>query len=164
LKLEQEVGEYRWSQLFKRDEIQTGRRVLLAYGMQFMNQMGGIQSRRVSDNAPRRETSSLSRYYITSVLQINVGLDRNLALLLGGVINTMFIIGSLFPTFFLDRVGRRRPMMWGSLGLGICMMMIAILLSFSDADPGFSKRTSSASVAFFFLVSFMCSACASLTS
>jgi hypothetical protein len=42
LKLEQEVGEYRWSQLFKRDEIQTGRRVLLAYGMQFMNQMGGI--------------------------------------------------------------------------------------------------------------------------
>jgi hypothetical protein len=42
LKLEQETGEYRWSQLFKRDEIQTGRRVLLAYGMQFMNQMGGI--------------------------------------------------------------------------------------------------------------------------
>jgi MFS family permease len=92
-------------------------------------------------------------YYITSVLQINVGLDRNLALLLGGVINTMFIIGSLFPTFFLDRVGRRRPMMWGSLGLGICMMMIAVLLSFSDAEPGLSKRTSSASVAFFFLVS-----------
>lgn len=42
LKLEQENGEYRWSQLFKRDEVQTGRRVLLAYGMQFMNQMGGI--------------------------------------------------------------------------------------------------------------------------
>lgn len=42
LKLEQEHGEYRWSQLFKRDEIQTGRRVLLAYGMQFMNQAGGI--------------------------------------------------------------------------------------------------------------------------
>jgi hypothetical protein len=42
LKLEHEHGEYRWSQLLKRDEIQTGRRVLLAYGMQFMNQMGGI--------------------------------------------------------------------------------------------------------------------------
>jgi hypothetical protein len=42
LKLEQEHGEYKWSQLLKRDEVQTGRRVLLAYGVQFMNQMGGI--------------------------------------------------------------------------------------------------------------------------
>lgn len=42
LALERKHGEYRWSQLFKRDEVQTGRRVLLAYGMQFMNQVGGI--------------------------------------------------------------------------------------------------------------------------
>ena len=42
LELERSHGEYKWSQLFKRDEVQTGRRVLLAYGMQFMNQMGGI--------------------------------------------------------------------------------------------------------------------------
>ena len=42
LRIEQENGEYRWSQLLKKDEVQTGRRVLLAYGMQFMNQMGGI--------------------------------------------------------------------------------------------------------------------------
>jgi hypothetical protein len=42
LRIEQQNGEYRWSQLLKRDEVQTGRRVLLAYGMQFMNQMGGI--------------------------------------------------------------------------------------------------------------------------
>ena len=35
-------GEYQWSQILKRDEVQTGKRVLLAYGMQFMNQMGGI--------------------------------------------------------------------------------------------------------------------------
>ena len=40
LKVEQEHGEYKWSQLLKRDKVQTGRRVLLAYGMQFMNQMG----------------------------------------------------------------------------------------------------------------------------
>ena len=42
IKLERKNGEYKWSQLLKRDEVQTGRRVLLAYGMQFMNQMGGI--------------------------------------------------------------------------------------------------------------------------
>ncbi|KAF2117106.1 general substrate transporter [Lophiotrema nucula] len=133
LKIEQENGAYRWSQLFKRDEVQTGRRVLLAYGMQFMNQMGGI---------------NLVVYYITSVLQFNVGLTRNLSLLLGGIINLMFFIGSLFPTFFLDKYGRRKPMMWGSFGLGVSMMLIAILLSFQGTSV--SKPTSSASVTFFF--------------
>ncbi|KAL8761476.1 MAG: hypothetical protein Q9194_007687, partial [Teloschistes cf. exilis] len=99
----------------------------------FMNQMGGI---------------NLVVYYVTSVLEDNVGLTRNLSLILGGCINTMFVIGSLVPTFFLDRLGRRRPMMFGSLGLAISMMMIAILLSFSDTANG--KSTSAASVAFFF--------------
>lgn len=33
-------------------------------------------------------------YYITSVLQLNVGLDRNLSLLLGGVINLMYVTGT----------------------------------------------------------------------
>lgn len=42
LQLEREHGEYRWSQLLKPDEVQTGKRVAMAYGMQFMNQMGGI--------------------------------------------------------------------------------------------------------------------------
>lgn len=42
LELERKHGEYKWRNLLQRDEVQTGRRVLLAYGMQFMNQMGGI--------------------------------------------------------------------------------------------------------------------------
>ncbi|EME78934.1 uncharacterized protein MYCFIDRAFT_179012 [Pseudocercospora fijiensis CIRAD86] len=42
LDLERKHGEYRWRDIFKRDDVQTGRRVLLAWGMQFMNQMGGI--------------------------------------------------------------------------------------------------------------------------
>ena len=42
-------------------------------------------------------------------------------------------------------------MMIGSFGLGICMMLIAILLSFQDQGGMLAKSTSSASVAFFFL-------------
>jgi hypothetical protein len=42
LQLEQEHGEYKWSQLLKRDDVQTGRRVLLAYGAMFMQQVSGI--------------------------------------------------------------------------------------------------------------------------
>jgi hypothetical protein len=97
-------------------------------------------------------------YYITSVLQLNVGLDRNLSLLLGGVINMMFFFGSLYPTFTLDKTGRRKPMMWGSFGCGFSMLMIAILLSFQmrGADDPVAKATASGSVAFFFTVSNPC--------
>ena len=42
IKAEDERGQYKWSQILKRDEVQTGRRVLLAWGMQLMNQLGGI--------------------------------------------------------------------------------------------------------------------------
>ena len=108
-------GQYKWRNIFKRDEVQTGHRVLLAYGMQFMNQVGGI---------------NLVVYYVPSVLQQNVGLSRNLSLILGGCIQICFVVGSFYPAFFSDQSGRRRPMIWGSAGLGICMMMIAILLSF----------------------------------
>lgn len=140
LALERIHGEYKWSQLFKRDEVQTGRRVLLAYGMQFMNQIGGI---------------NLVVYFVPSALQYNVGLTHNLSQLIGGFVQTMFFFGSLIPTFFLDRLGRRNPMMWGSFGLAISMMMIAVLLSITQArgySASLEHNTSSASVAFFFTV------------
>ena len=137
LELERKHGEYKWSQILKRDEVQTGRRVLLAYGMQFMNQVGGI---------------NLVVYFVPTALQQNVGLSHDRALLIGGAVQCCFVIGSLVPTFFLDRLGRRNPMMWGSAGLALSMMMLSVLLSFSR--PGFSPAlahsTSTASIAFFF--------------
>lgn len=49
-----------------------------------------------------------------------------------------------------DKYGRRKPMMWGSFGLGISMMLISILLSFQSRGGDLAKATSSASVTFFF--------------
>ena len=34
---EVQEGEYKWRNILKQDKVQTGKRVLLAYGMQFMN-------------------------------------------------------------------------------------------------------------------------------
>lgn len=66
----------------------------------------------------------------------------------------MFFFGSLFPTFFLDKFGRRRPMIVGSLLCGISMLMIAALLSPQQTAPGteLANATSKGSVAFFFTV------------
>lgn len=49
-------------------------------------------------------------FYIAVVLEVNVGLERNMALVAGGCINLAFAVGSLVPALFLDRIGRRKPM------------------------------------------------------
>lgn len=58
------------------------------------------------------------------------------------------MLASLLPSFALDRMGRRKTLLVGLIGIGFSMMMIAILLSFEG-----NAKTASASVAFFFLVS-----------
>lgn len=65
-------------------------------------------------------------------------------------IQIMFLLGSFVPFLLVDRIGRRRPMMLGSLGLGVSMMLISILLSFKGTS--IEKQASTASVAFFFTV------------
>lgn len=120
--------------IFKNDGVKTRYRVLLAWGVQFMNQAGGI---------------NLVVYYIPSVLVQNVGMTPHMAQILGGCINMMFMLGSILPSLALDRMGRRKTMMWGCFGLGICMLMISALLSQATATHGHAYA--SASVAFFFL-------------
>ncbi|KAL2075118.1 hypothetical protein VTL71DRAFT_60 [Oculimacula yallundae] len=133
INLEDKNGKFKWRNILKRDSVQTGRRVLLAWGIQFMNQAGGI---------------NLVVYYILSVLVQNVGLSPRLSQILGGCINMMFMFGSLLPSFCLDRMGRRKTMFWGCAGLGVSMMMISILLSFKGSSV--ETQTASAAVAFFF--------------
>ena len=42
IRLEEQNGKFKWRNILKKDSVQTGRRVLLAWGVQFMNQAGGI--------------------------------------------------------------------------------------------------------------------------
>ncbi|THC94264.1 hypothetical protein EYZ11_006273 [Aspergillus tanneri] len=147
--LEKDHREYTWTRIFKKDEVQTRRRVLLAWGMQFMNQVCGI---------------NLIVYFMPSALQDNVGLSHNMSQLLAGVINCMFLVGAAIPSFLLDRMGRRGPMIYGSAGLGICMLFVAILLSFQSPDHSHSltHATASASIAFFFAYMIIYSATAAV--
>lgn len=66
--------------------------------------------------------------------------------------NLAFVVGSLIPSLFLDKIGRKKPMMAGAFGMGISMMMIAIMLSFKGTVH--EGPTATASIAFFFTVSF----------
>ena len=136
--------------LFKKDKIHTRRRVVLAYFGLFMNQMVGINRTLMPLFAPAYIDSSSNKtsvvvYYMPTVLVTAIGLEPRTAQIIGGCINIMFIVGNTLPALALDRMGRRPTMMYGCLGLGFCMMLASILLSFGQ------KNTSSAAIAFFFI-------------
>lgn len=133
--LETIEGDYSWKRLVRDDQARTRNRVILAYLAMFAQQVGGI---------------NLINYYITTVLEVNVGLEHTLAMILGGVSVICFTVGSFVPSFFADRLGRRLPMVYGSLGCGFCFLMIAVLLSVQH-DDALRARCSSAAVGFFLL-------------
>jgi MFS family permease len=85
------------------------------------------------------------------VLENSVGLGRNTAIIAGGCINLAFAAGSLVPALGSDYFGRRKPMMFGSLGMALSMMCVAILLSFNGTSK--ERVTANASIAFFVTVS-----------
>ncbi|KAF2725398.1 general substrate transporter [Polychaeton citri CBS 116435] len=123
-------GASKYTALFKKDILQTRRRVILAWFGLFMNQWSGI---------------NLVVYYMPTVLVENVGMSPAKAILLAGGVELMFPLGNTLPALALDRMGRRRTMMIGSGILSFCMLMISVLLSCN------TEKTSTASVAFFFL-------------
>lgn len=126
--------------IFKNDKFRTRYRVLLAGGIQFMNQAGGI---------------NLVVYYIPSVLVLNLGMSARLAQILGGCINMTFMFSSIIPSFFLDRMGRRKTMLWGCGGLSLSMLFISAFLSQAESDGSRGKAFGSAAVAFFFIYMFV---------
>lgn len=82
--------------IFRRDKVRTGYRVFLAWFLQFMNQASGI---------------NLVVYYIPTVLNNSVGLTGRTSSILGGFIMMMFVVGGIWPSLALDRMGRRKTMM-----------------------------------------------------
>lgn len=135
LMLESKEGQFTWKRLVQKDTAKTRQRVLLAYLTMFAQQVGGI---------------NLVNYYITTVLINNVGLERNLAMILAGVSSICFTLGSFVPSFYGDKLGRRIPMTLGHAAGAFSMMMISILLSFQDR-PDIAAKTGAAAVAFFFI-------------
>ncbi|MCJ1297571.1 hypothetical protein MMC08_000358 [Hypocenomyce scalaris] len=124
-----------WMSLLKNDNVKTRRRTLLAFAVMSLDQATGI---------------NLVVFYIPSALTINVGMGASQAQIISGCVQIVFMLASLLPSFALDRMGRRKTLLTGLIGIGFSMMMIAILLSF-DGNP----KVASASVAFFFLYEFI---------
>ncbi|KAJ9610429.1 hypothetical protein H2200_005206 [Cladophialophora chaetospira] len=82
-----------YQDLFARGSLQYYRRTLLAFGVQAMQQLTGI---------------NVIAYYSTVIFKQSVHMSDHLALIMGGCVSIAFLCGTLVATQLIDRVGRRR--------------------------------------------------------
>ncbi|KAF5552238.1 sugar transporter stl1 [Fusarium napiforme] len=127
-------GKTPFSALFTGGKTQHFRRLILGASSQMMQQLSGCNA---------------VIYYFPILFQKSIGTDHNLALLLGGV---NMIIYSIFATtswFAVERVGRRKLFLIGTVGQ--CLSMI---LSFGALIPGTASASKGAAVGLFTYIAF----------
>ncbi|KAF7550635.1 hypothetical protein G7Z17_g5571 [Cylindrodendrum hubeiense] len=116
--------------LFTNGKTQHFRRMLLGSGAQFMQQVGGCNA---------------VIYYFPILFKesITPGQD-NLALLLGGVNMIVYAIFATASWFLIERVGRRKLLLWGTAG-----QMLSMILVFACLIPGTKTAAKGAAVGLF---------------
>ncbi|KAM0543142.1 hypothetical protein ACHAPJ_012484 [Fusarium lateritium] len=129
-----EGGKTPFSALFTGGKTQHFRRLLLGASSQMMQQLSGCNA---------------VIYYFPILFQQAIGVDHNMALLLGGI---NMIIYSIFATtswFAVERVGRRKLFLIGTVGQ--CASMV---LSFACLIPGTEQAAKGAAVGLFTYIAF----------
>ncbi|KAI1494106.1 general substrate transporter [Biscogniauxia mediterranea] len=122
------------SELFTNGPTQHFRRLILGASSQMMQQLSGCNA---------------VIYYFPILFQTSIGTSHNLALLLGGV---NMIIYSIFATtswFAVERVGRRKLFLIGTVGQ--CLSMV---LTFAALIPGTESAAKGAAVGLFTYIGF----------
>ncbi|KAI9753060.1 MAG: hypothetical protein M4579_005359 [Chaenotheca gracillima] len=72
---------------------------------------------------------NLVTYYATTVFQSSLGFDDALSRFLTAWNGTEYFIAAVVALFVVDRLGRRRLMIWGAAGMAGCLLIIGVCLS-----------------------------------
>ena len=101
------------------------RRTYIGIGARFWHQAVGINS---------------ILYYAPFLFQ-QAGVGRSEASLLANAIEGVILNVVTFPNmYYLDIWGRRKPMVWGAIGMGACMLLIGVILK-AEGDPSYSSTS-----------------------
>jgi sugar porter (SP) family MFS transporter len=121
LEEEQKGGPFKVKEFFTMGKTRNFRRLLLAISIEGIQQFSG---------------SNMINYYGPVMYQENMGLSRNLSLILGGCTQLAYQFGSAIPLFIMDRFGRRNLVIFSCGGLFLCMLMVTILLGVGNGAKG----------------------------
>ena len=120
--------------LFTGGKTQNFRRLILGASSQMMQQLSGCNA---------------VIYYFPILFQTSIGTDHNLALLLGGVNMIVYSIFATTSWFAVERVGRRKLFLIGTVGQ--CLSMV---LTFGALIPGTPDAARGAAVGLFTYIAF----------
>ncbi|KAK8119236.1 uncharacterized protein PG998_003862 [Apiospora kogelbergensis] len=112
-------------------------RTLLGIGGQFMQQLSGI---------------NLITYYAPTIFQNSVGMSHELSLLLAGFNGVAYFFSSLIPIWIIDRLGRRKLMLFAAAGQGALMAILAGTVRNGSAPAGIVASVMLFAFNFFFAV------------
>ncbi|KZN83386.1 Sugar transporter [Penicillium chrysogenum] len=125
--------------LMCRDKTQNLRRLLLSCGTQFMQQFSGVNA---------------LGYYLPTLLQESVGLAEEESRLLTAVNGTTYLFSAFCCLAIIDRFGRRKLMLYGSVTMGACYLIAAMCLKTGEGDPSRKQQMGRVTTAMFFLYYF----------
>ena len=115
--------------LFTGGKTQHFRRMMLGVSSQFMQQVGGCNA---------------VIYYFPILFEQSIGQSHNISLLLGGVNMIVYSIFATVSWFIIERVGRRKLFLWGTVGQGLSMVLV-----FACLIPGTTSAAKGAAVGLF---------------
>lgn len=118
--------------LFTGGKTQHLRRLLLGSGSQFMQQVGGCNS---------------VIYYFPILFRTSLNTSENTSLLIGGVFMIVYSIFATGSWFIIERVGRRRLLLWGTAG-----QMSSMIITFACLIPGSEAASKGAAVGLFLYI------------
>ncbi|KAJ6011084.1 hypothetical protein N7451_002496 [Penicillium sp. IBT 35674x] len=113
----EEEEETSWMDIFKNGGQQNFRRMLLGFGVLYMQQLTGINS---------------IAYYLPIVLVEYLRVNETMAHIIAAVAATQYLIFSFMPTLFIERLGRRTILIWGA----VAMMILSVLIAVGFNIPG----------------------------
>lgn len=117
--LEQERAT--WRDLFAMDEDRNFHRVALAYINQVFQQITGI---------------NLITYYAATIYQNQIGLSPLMSRLLAALNGTEYFLASWIAVFIIEKVGRRKLMLFGAAGQSASMVVLAVMTKIGGTGPG----------------------------
>lgn len=110
-----------WRDLFTMDEDRNFHRVVLGYVNQVFQQISGI---------------NLITYYAATIYQNEIGLTPFISRILAAANGTEYFLASWIAVFIIEKVGRRKLMLFGAAGQSISMVILAVMTKIGGTAPG----------------------------
>ncbi|KAJ9606758.1 hypothetical protein H2200_008767 [Cladophialophora chaetospira] len=148
----EEKEEGSWADLFRSNGISANKRFYLALGIQFMQQMSGINIVYISFPGLNMANIQQVTYYAPTLFTTSLNMSQEMSILMGCFLQLWYIIASFLTWSTIDRVGRR--LLFISMALGMCLVLVAEAIAVNRLEAANFHNTSAGVAAVFFVFAF----------